>query len=296
MIELFRFQEMFLRNVDGAHLASDRYDVFHAAAEDAHLASAGDGRFQDLCDAQHVAGEGRHDQTAVRLAHDVQDLLGHLLLGDGEILHAGVGGVAHQQIDADLPHVGHDLIVGVMPQRREVKLKVAGLHDASVGRVDQDAQRIRDGMDRVKKADGKMLHVDRGLVVDLNELDTLDHPVLLELSADQRAGKTRRVDRFDIDRAQQERNASDVIFVTMRDHEHLALAVVLDQMTVIRDYIIDTEQVVFWKTNTGIDDQDLVAMLKTISVFSDLTQSADRIDEGIVFFYGCFIIFISKTA
>ena len=86
-----------------------------------------------------------------------------------------------------------------------------------------------------------------------------------------------------------------MVFVSVCDDKYFTFAVVFDQMSIIWNDIIDTEQIVLWKTNAGIDDQDLVAVLKTICVLTNLSQSADSVDESIVFFNCCFIIFISKT-
>ena len=109
----------------------------------------------------HVGCERGDDQSAAALARDLQDLLCDFLLRDGKVFDAGIGGIAHEQIDPDLSHVCHDLIIGIQPDRGQVELEIAGLDDAPVGRIDQYAQRIGNGMDRVEKAHGEMLHVDR---------------------------------------------------------------------------------------------------------------------------------------
>ena len=55
-----------------------------------------------------------------------------------------------------------------------------------------------------------------------------------------------------------------MILVTVRDDEHLALAVMLEQMAVIGDDIVHTEEVVLGKTDTCVNDQDLIFMFKTV--------------------------------
>ena len=86
-----------------------------------------------------------------------------------------------------------------------------------------------------------------------------------------------------------------MILVTVRDDEHLALAVMLEQMAVIGDDIVHTEEIVLGKTDTCINDQDLISMFKTVRVLADFTQSAKRVYHGIVFFDRCLIIFIAET-
>ena len=194
-----------------------------------------------------------------------------------------------------MSHIGHDLIIGVEPYRCQVKLEVAGFDDAPVGRIDQDTERIRDRVDRIEESHGEMFHVDGRLIVDLDHFHVFHETVFFQFFADQGTGKTRCIDRFDIHGAKQEGDASDVVFVSVCDDKYFTFAVVFDQMSIIWNDIIDTEQIVLWKTNAGIDDQDLVAVLKTICVLTNLSQSADSVDESIVFFNCCFIIFISKT-
>ena len=87
---------MFFADVDIAHFATDRNDIFHASSENAHFASAFDCGFQNLRHAVHIAGKSGYDETSVGLAGNVQDFLGHFSFGNREVFDTGVRGVAHQ--------------------------------------------------------------------------------------------------------------------------------------------------------------------------------------------------------
>ena len=150
-------------------------------------------------------------------------------------------------------------------------------------------------MDRIEKAHGKIFHVDRGFIGDLDELYALEHAVLLQLPADQGTRKARRVDRFDVHSAKQKRNAADMVLMPMCDDEHFALAIVFDQMAVIRNDVVHAQKVIFRKADPCVNDQYLIAMFKTVGVLADLAKTAQRVYHGVVFFDRCLIIFVAET-
>lgn len=64
--------------------------------------------------------------------------------------------------------VRHFLVVRVLTDRGQVELEVAGVNDRAVWRGDHDAERIRNGVDRVEEADVEVLGLDGRVFVDFN--------------------------------------------------------------------------------------------------------------------------------
>ena len=189
---------MLLANLDFAHFASDRHDIFHASSKDDHLSSAGNCSLQNLGYTVYIGSEGCDDEPSACFFHRIENFRCHLFLGNGEILHTGIGGIAQQQIDTDLSHIRHDLIIGIGADRGQVKFEIAGMNDASVRRVDQNSQRIGNGVSRIEEAACEMLHLNRAAIIDFNDFHTAQHSALLQLFVDQCHCKGRGIDCLNI--------------------------------------------------------------------------------------------------
>ena len=101
-----------------------------------------------------------------------------------------------------------------------IELPVAGVEDAAGGRLDRDADRVRD---RVRHAhelepEGPELHR-FGLGIDLAELGRPEQAVLVELRLDEPERQPRGPDLLDLDLAHQERQRADVVLVRVRQHD-----------------------------------------------------------------------------
>ena len=133
----------------------------------------------------------------------------------------GVGGVDEEQVDAALAEPRERAQVGdAAVERQLVHLEVAGVQHRAGGGVDEDRERVGDGVvdrDELEGRTGRgasdvaLLDLDRG------RLD----PVLLQLRLEQREREPRAVDRDVLALAQQVRHGADVVLVRVRQHDRL---------------------------------------------------------------------------
>lgn len=54
-------------------------------------------------------------------------------------------------------------------------------------------------------------------------------------------------------------------------------------MMVIRDDVIDPEQIITREKNSAVNDDNFVAMFEAVHVFSNFTQTAKGINQSVVF-------------
>ena len=72
------------------------------------------------------------------------------------------------------------------------------MDNASVRCIDQNSQRIGNGMCRIEESAGEMLHLNRTAIIDFNDFHTAQHSALLQLLVDQCHGKGRGINCLDI--------------------------------------------------------------------------------------------------
>jgi hypothetical protein len=109
-----------------------------------------------------------------------------------------------------------------------VDLVVAGVHDAATRRLEDDRDRVGDG---VRHADelGRVGPDPRRTVLGhgLDELRVPKEPVLVELRLDEAERQPGGPDLGDAHLAQEVRKRTDVIFVSVREHDGADVALVL---------------------------------------------------------------------
>ena len=169
---------------DVSEFLTDLNDVFHRSSEDDDFTSASDRGFDDLTRTIDVGGESRHDHPSLRLTCDRQKGCGDFLLGNREAADTGVGRIAHQQGDADLTDIRHDLVIGIGSDRSQVELEIAGFDDSSVRGVDQNTQAVRYGVDGIKESHFEMFRFDPGRIVDQFDFDLALHPSLFQFTVE----------------------------------------------------------------------------------------------------------------
>ncbi len=104
---------------------------------------------------------------------------------------------------------------------------------------------------------------------------------------DEGSGKLRGIDYRNIPLLKKEGNPADMILMSVGDDPAPDLGFVLDQMGKIRNDIVDSRPCGIRKPDTAVDNQNIILVLDTIKVFSDLTKTAKGIDLdriGTVFF------------
>ena len=267
-----------LGDVDVAEVAGDVEVLAHRAPNDGDLAAALDRHVRGLLHAVDVRREAGHEDSSRTQGKERAKGLADEPLRAGRARPLGVRRVAEQEVDSPVSDLGERPDVGAEPvDRRVVELPVAGVHDPACASFDDERHRVRD---RVRDADH--LHPERPelerLVVraGLDELRCLAEPVLVELGLDEREREARRDDRGDLDLAEEVRQASDVILVTVREDDcaHLSPFEVAD----VREEQVDPEMLVAREREPGVDDEQLARGLVDGHVLADLAEAAERDD------------------
>ena len=176
--------------VEVAALEGDRRVLLHAPPERDHLAAVRPRGVDHLLHAADVAGEGRHDHPALRLANEPVQALADGRLGEGIALLLGPGRVGEEELDAAIADLGDEAQVGAPAiGRGVVELEVAGVDDRPHRRLDRVANPIGDRVADPERRDPegpddelmpRLHHVERGRFEQL---------VLAELALDESLGQ-----------------------------------------------------------------------------------------------------------
>ena len=231
----------------------------------------------DLLDAVHMRGEGGDDHAARGGTHDIVDRGQQICFGGHETRNLGVGGVRQEQVHAFLPQTGEAGQVGDAAVQRElVHLEVArGQHGAGTG-ADRHGQAIGDGV-----VHGQEFEVEGTELLAFAFLD-LDHigldPVFLQLGLHERQRQTRG-DQWDICTfAQQVRDATDMVFVAVGEHEaHHIVQTVTDGREVRQDHV-DAGVLFLGEEDTTVDDEQLATVFEDRHVAADLAEATQGHD------------------
>ena len=112
------------------------------------------------------------------------------------------------------------------------------------------------------------------IVVYFVKFGVAQEAVFFEFPTDQSQGKRSSIDR-DICLLEQEWNPTDVVLVSVCDQNSLDAVDVVYDVRVVRNDIVDTQQVIFWEFNPSIDDDNLVLVFNSVCVFPDFSQTTD---------------------
>lgn len=106
-------------------------------------------------------------------------------------------------------------------------------------------------------------------------LRIIQQAVFIELYADQPVRQACAVDgRFEF--AQKVRERADVVLVTVREEHRTQLLLVVSQVAEVRDDEVDSEHLFFREHQSGIDDDDVVAVFDQHHVAADFAQATKR--------------------
>ena len=125
-------------------------------------------------------------------------------------------------------------------------------------------------MGRPEEADPELLEVHFVKFVNFVQLRIPQEVLFFQLPLDQGHCKRPRVD-WCIDLLQEERQAPDMVFVTVGDKNSLDLVLVFNQVVVILDNVVDPEQFVLWEEDPAVNDDDFILKLHTVHVLTNFT-------------------------
>src|SRR3954447_21481924 len=265
------------RNRQVAEVTGDAHVADHRATDERDLALVRLGRVEHLLDTVHVRREAGDDDAPLGLTEDVVEHRPDLALGRDEAGNLGVGGVAHQQVDALRAEPRPSAEVGdASVERQLVHLEVARVQHDAGGGADRDAERVGDGV-----VDGEELAAERPqlLGATLADLEGVRRdPVLLQLALDQRQCEAGPDERHVGLLAQQIRDTADVVLVTVRQHDRFDVVPAVAQVGEVREDQVDARLVGLGEQDTAVDDQQPAGVLEDGHVAADLAETAEGDD------------------
>ena len=162
-----------------------------------------------------------------------------------------------------------------------VELEVARVDDEAPGRVDGDARGVRDAV-----ADVEELHAEdaegKGLArFDGVQLRGGEDAVVAELHLDEAMRQLGRVYGH-VELRKDEWHGARVVLVAVGDEDGADLVLVLAQVGDVGDDEVHAGHVLFGEHNPGVDDDDVVAVLKGHHVLADFAEAAQGDDPQYV--------------
>ena len=279
VFELFDVDQGVVGHIEHIEPGRGLDDVDHAPALDDDLAAIFIGVVDDLLDAVHVGGEGRHDDPRVRVvAEDLIDAPADHFLRGCVPRALRVGGVAHEGQDARVAELGEALQVdGIPVDRGVVDLEVSRVHDRARRGGDRQGSRIHDGVVGLDE-----LHIELAELHDVPEGDDVplrivQQVVLAELVLDDAHGQAGAVDGH-IDLLEDIGEGADVVLVAVGDHKGPDLVDILLQVGRVRNDQVNSQHVILGKSQAAVHDHNAVPVFKCSDVHPDLLESAERDD------------------
>lgn len=161
-------------------------------------------------------------------------------------------------------------------QRQLVHLEVAGGHRHARRGADGDRESVRDGVvdrDELAVEDSDALALP---LLDLKGVRT--DAVLLELGLDEREGQLGADERDVRLQAQQIRDTTDVVLVSVREDDALDVVETVPDGGEVRKDQVDSRLLLFGEEDAAVDDEQAAAVLEHRHVAADFAEAAQRGD------------------
>ena len=66
-----------------------------------------------------------------------------------------------------------------------------------------------------------------------------------------------------------------MVFVSVGNEDRFDAIDIVNDIRVIWDYIVDPKEVIFWKFDPGIDNDDFILVFDPVGIFSDFSKSTN---------------------
>ena len=186
-----------------------------------------------------------------------------------------VGAVAEQGQYSLLPQSRKPGIVRqIAIERGLVQLKIAGVNNRSHRRRDGHPNAVGDAVRHAQDFYMDLPEIQRLTGFDEMQLRLLKHSVFLQPPAGKSKGQTGAVNG-NREFSQQIGEGADVVLMAMRHDDATHLFLVFQQVGEIRDYEIHAQQFISGKHQSGIDDNDIVAIADRHHVHAEFPKSAE---------------------
>ena len=231
----------------------------------------------DVLDPVEVRGEEPDQDPPSGPRDEALQRLGHHPLGRGLALDLGIGRVAQEaQHLAVRQRLQPGQVGGAGVERRVVQLEVTGVDDGALGRAQEQAHRVGDGVRHPERLDlERRRGAERLAGEDLPQIGADVH--LLQALGDQGQGEPGPVDRHAA-LAEQERQGAHVVLVRVGEQHGPELGGGVPEVAEVGDDQLHPGKLGGREEQARVHQQQLVLTLEDHRVQADLTQSAERDD------------------
>ena len=235
-----------------------------------------DGKIQHLLYPVYVGGKAGHHQFLPGLFEDPFQGRLHVLLGQGEPRHLGVGGVHQEQIDPLSAEPGETTQVGDPSiQRQLVHLEVAGVQHGAAGGPHKDRHRVRDRVVDRDEFQIKGAEADPFTIGDRPQRHPTQ-PMFAELLVEKTQGQPAPEYRDVATLPQQVWHGADVVLMAMGQDQRLDIVEPVGDCLQTWQDQVDSGMVVFREQHPAVDQQQPTIHLEAGHVAPHITQPAQR--------------------
>ena len=153
----------------------------------------------------------------------------------------------------------------------------AGVEHQPGARADRDRERVRDRVVDRHELEPERAEVELVARFDL-VVDRLLEPVFPGLGVEQRQGELGADERDVAALAEEVRRRSDVVLVTMGEHQRLDRVEAVPDRVEVGEDEVDARVVLLREEDAAVDDQQPAVVLEDGHVASDLAEPAERVD------------------
>ena len=277
-VQIIRIDQIPFGNGHIAQLRAEARDVHHASSDQTYAAVTPYGSVDNHLDAVNVACEHRDDDTSLCAVEKIVERFADFSFAHGVAGTLDIGGIRHQKKNAfraqsAQPAQIHQLAV----DGRIIHLEIARVNDNAHRRMNGQGACSGDG---VAHADKLYFEYARGYNIaglDYIYIYASEQFVLFELAFNQSGSQARGIHgRRDF--PEHIRSRADMVFMAVGDHISANAVAVHLEIGCVRDDEVYAGHVLAREDGADIHNDDIVAVLKSGHVLSDLTQTAQGDD------------------
>ena len=257
-------QPQFLRD---AHVAN------HRATVEGNLAASLNSCVDDRLHAVDIRCEGRDDNALLGIHNQAAQSWSQLRLGSREARNRSVGGLTQEEVNSLITVAAQRRQVSRLSVRRSlVHLHVTGVDDHAGSGLNDDAKALRNRVVDIEETQIERATLNVAGVVDLDDLRALT--VFLCLGLNQCQGKARSNNRDVRALLEQPRDSTDVVLVTVGDHESFHAIPLVFHVGEVRQDQVNTRLIRAREQHAAVDDNQAVLVLQHGHIATDFGNTA----------------------
>ena len=275
IVDLLNRHKQIIGRAHVAKFASFGDHIEHRAAQQTHLAAVLERQLKNHGHPMDRTGKGGDDHPALRLRHAAIEIGKHRTLWRTETRYLGVGGVAEETEHTLITVMCQAGDVEVLTIHRGViKFEITGENHRAHRSGDSQRKAIRHRVGVADELHREVLtHLDHVPRTHGLQGGAIGNASLIHLAGEHRQSQTRPINHRNVEVLEVMGNATDVILMTMGDDHSPDALLVLPQKARIREHDIDTVHAIAGKSQTSVNEHQIISVLEHTGVLADLMQT-----------------------